>query len=440
MSGRVMGVAVESVTRAVSAAFSAPTEHILAAALVVLVTVYVVLPRLIGAGRKEGKQVPMAPGGLPIIGHLLKLGPEVILSYFHQNWVDIGGPFELSIVGKRALVLTEWEGIKDVLLRRPKMFRRDSGMDSWGREINVLSGLFNVEGAEWGRIRRLSSSSFAPHHVDSMSEIITDECKAFLKRLDAAVAIQASTDKPIDGVEVLMQYTMNIIINLAFGTAALKSSYLQSPEVIHDMKSLFAWIYRRLTVPLPNWLWGLYNDSLEKKGKHCSVMLERVVADIKKSIEESDDASCGDTTTMFLSSLMKSRISDDSSDFNSRNHLSDTEIAAQIKTFLIAGTETTAVTIASAVQYLSDPKYSDLANALYMETKNCFLGERYPSSLDQLRNMPLVSAFLKESMRLHGPAPLSFNELAESQKSTIISGGYTVYKTVSVGIKYIIFN
>jgi cytochrome P450 len=160
-----------------------------------------------------------------------------------------------------------------------------------------------------------------------------------------------------------------------------------------------------------------------------------VVADIKKSIEESDDASCGDTTTMFLSSLMKSRISDDSSVFNSRNHLSDTEIAAQIKTFLIAGTETTAVTIASAVQYLSDPKYSDLANALYMETKNCFLGERYPSSLDQLRNMPLVSAFLKESMRLHGPAPLSFNELAESQKSTIISGGYTVYKTVSVGIK-----
>mmetsp|Transcript_26141 Transcript_26141/g.44085 ORF Transcript_26141/g.44085 Transcript_26141/m.44085 type:complete len:428 (+) Transcript_26141:30-1313(+) len=418
-------------------ALSASTQQVMVlCALLAMVLYYVFFPRKV----IKGKTLPMPSDYYPIIGHVLNFDPDVILSYLHQNCIKFGGSYELSIVGKRALVLTEWESMKDVLLRRPKMFRRDSGMDSWGSDLNVLSGCFNVEGAnEWGRIRRLSCAAFAPHHVDGMSTIITDECIAFLKRLDAAVIKQKQDNVPIDGVEVMMQYTLNVIINLAFGSAALNSRYLKSPEILPDMKALFTWIFRRLTVPFPSWVWNLYNDSLEQRGKHCSEMLDSVVADITKAYHENEEKKKGGSsdpvkkqsdTTMFLTSLIRARLSDDASDTSSRNHLSDTEIAAQIKTFLIAGTETTAVSIASAVQYLSEPQYTDIVDALYNETKSVLSGERTPSSLEQIRNMPKVTAFLKESMRLRGPAPTSFNELVESEKSAIIKGGYTVYPKV----------
>ena len=413
--------------------------------VVLLMTFYFLFPF---QSKRKGKTAPIPSGHLPFIGHLLKLDQHVFLDFFTQSWVEHGGSFELSVLGKRMLVITEWDSIKDVLSRRPKEFTRGVAMENWGGDMRVSDGLFNIEGAkEWGRIRRLTSPSFAPHQVDDMASVITNECEALLHRLDALLLRQNDNEKeghnpsPINSLDVCMQFTLNVIVNLAFGSAVSDTNYLRSPDFLLDMKSFVEWIYRRLTIPLPPVVWRIYNDSLEQRAMHTSRMLEKSAADIRSAYDKNTTTTTTTTTvsnqdnqikSMFLTTLVPPDLAGNPT--NGRNHLSDSEISAQIKTFLIAGTETTAVTIASALQYLCDPKHSVFAEALYEETKRVFGGARAPSSLEQLRDLHLVSAFQKEALRLRGPAPLIFAEVAKSQGSSEIKGGFVVNSSVSMCI------
>ena len=399
--------------------------------VVVLLAFYFFVVRKQTKGRIASKPA----GGLPIIGHALKLEPAVMLDFFTDCWKAGGGNFEFSLVGKRVLVLTEWECIKDVLLRRPKVFTRGSGMVDWAIDLGITTGLFNIEGpVEWGRVRRLTAPSFAPHSIDSMFSVVSTESQTFLKDLTKAALQQKEDNRSIDGMKVCMQFTLRVIINLAFGSAVSQSQYLQSSDVLTDIESLFTWIHRRISIPLPTVVWKLYNDSLEKKAMNTSYMLDKAVSDIKQFyLEQCDSSNTSDKDApIFLKTLLKSRSTGDSSGRKSdRDNLSDTDVAAQIKTFLIAGTETTAASISSAIQYLCDPAQERLVGAMYEETKNAFGDNDYPSTVEELQSLSLVTAFLKEALRLRGPAPCIFAEVSESEKSTNIKGGYQVNSPVS---------
>lgn len=111
----------------------------------------------------EATQLP-GPRGLPLLGNLLHLSP----AKFHRvigKWSDeYGSIFKIKLGSIPIVIITDPEAIQFVLKNRPEKFRRSAKMDVVMRELGVL-GVFNAEGEEWKRQRKLVSQALNLNHV-----------------------------------------------------------------------------------------------------------------------------------------------------------------------------------------------------------------------------------------------------------------------------------
>jgi cytochrome P450 len=366
-----------------------------------------------------GKRAYTPKGCRPLIGHLYdRSSCSNDLEYLMKCWKEAGGSdYEFTVFGNRILFLSNWEDVKYVLTKRPKTFVRDEG--SWGDEAGMSSGLFNVGGlAEWGRIRRLTAPSFNAHNVDGMAASLCSVTERFL----GDIGELGLDGQSFDCLDVLSNYTLNVLCELAFGDAAQDIGYLKSPDLFVDIKNFFRWIYWRQETMMPHWLAKVLNLKVERDAKHSIEMLDEVVSRIRAKV----DTQARDGPPLLLNNLVNASISDTNSGSNaatSRHKLSESEICAQIKTFIVAGMETTAVAMSVAIRYLSTSEYWHLQEVICEEGKRVYGVAPCPSSLQHLLTLPFCEAVMKEALRLAGPAPgLGFSLSDESEPETLPSG------------------
>lgn len=367
----------------------------------------------------KGIQASPTAGGFPILGQVFQLGKDRLVQFLDESFNAAGrSNFEFHVCGTRHLVLSGGVAMGEVLSKRPKAFRRIASFDSWAIDARLTNGAFNVEGTEWGRIRRIVSSSFAPHHVMKMTATIADNSRQLIETLGR----NADIGKDIDGLKEFMRFTINVVCSLAFGSVTKDVRYLQSSDLLDDMTDLFAWLFRRSTIPVPRQFWHFYNDRLEQRSKVVNQRVDECVEEVLRLKRVAADGDRMEEKQFFLQTLMTAN----SEAVGERRSLSDEEVSSQIKTFLLAGAETTSSLISSTVYLLCLPQHAALRDELVQEVDDVLQNRSLVTTIEETDRLVLLEATLRETNRLIGPAPFLMFETADKTQDEELSGGFVV--------------
>ncbi len=115
------------------------------------------------------------PRGYPLIGSVLDFLPSVFLQTCERLTNEYGGVLVAYMFGDRFLIVSDLALVKEILMKRPKIFRRNRPLDYNAKIVGLSSGVFNAHGPEWSRIRKITSPTLAKHHLMKKADSMLKE-------------------------------------------------------------------------------------------------------------------------------------------------------------------------------------------------------------------------------------------------------------------------
>jgi len=315
---------------------------------------------------------PPGPPGHFLVGNLPEFARD-ILGFFSTCTREYGDIVHMRLAGNDVFLLENPRDIETVLLTERNNFIKHT---FFFRHVTAIfgNGLLTSEGDFWLRQRRLAAPAFHPDRIASYGSVMA----AFARRT-------ADRWRPWEVRDVyrdLMRLTMEIVSKTLFDA--------EVAEEIAEIERSFDRIVRQIAkrfrrpfripdlVPTPGNL--LYRRGVAR--------LDRLVAKILEE-RRTRPGDRGDLLSMLLAAR------DDDG-----QPMSDQQVRDEVITLFLAGHETTAITLAWALDLLArHPEVDRRASQEITER----LGERLPTAADLLR-LPYVEAVVKETLRLCPPA------------------------------------
>jgi cytochrome P450 len=333
------------------------------------------------------------PRGLPLIGNALQID-TTRLHLIAEGWArEHGEYFRFRIGARQILVLANPETIAAALRERPEGFQRTSRLMAISKEMG-FNGLFSATGDAWRRQRPMVMSSFDPGHIKRYYPTLLKVTERFARRWQRAAM-------PIDLQADLMRYTVDVTAGLAFG---VDMNTLESDEEVIQthLDKIFPSLFKRLMSPFP--LWRVLADiPLYKHLKALNRAVDEFISQTRARLEANPDLR--ERPTNLIEAMIAARDAPGS-------ELTDSDVAGNILTMLLAGEDTTANTLAWLI-YLLD-RHPD-AHARARDEARAARIDHY----EDVSAMPFIEACINETMRLKPVAPII---MLEPIRDTVIAG------------------
>lgn len=330
---------------------------------------------------------PPGPDGLPILGNqvaFLRRPYEFMTKTAREygdiaSWDDPRGP---------VYQLNHPEYIEQVLVSNNEQYIKGDQFQNILRPITG-NGILNSEGAVWRRNRHLIQPAFHPQRIQEYATMMTDFTEEML---------EAWNDKEIRLIhEDMMALTLRIVSRALFGVdiddyidvigSSLEEFMLASETLSHFVLPPF--------VPTPS------RRRIERARERLDAVIYHLIEERRANPTEHD----------VISKLLE--ITDEGG-----NTLSDRQIRDEVVTLLLAGHETTALSLTLTAYLLS--KQPAVEERLVDELDEVLDGNA-PTMTD-LENLTYTERVVKESMRLYPPVP---GIVREPVKPDIV-GGYVI--------------
>lgn len=246
-------------------------------------------------------------------------------------------------------------------------------------EPAIGNSMFIAEGAEWRWQRRAAAPAFAHRHVAALGPVMTAAAEASCRRLETA-------RQPVDLFAETVAATFEVISDLTFSGGegfdrdavhrAIDGYIAQTAKVsVMDVLGLPAWL------PRPGRL-------MSGSG------LKRMKALADQSIARRAEASGSDGPPDLLDLLL------DASDPETGRSMNRSELRDNLLTFIVAGHETTALTLAWALYLCAfDASVQERAAT----EARAVLGGR-AAGADDVAALPFIERVVNEALRLYPPA------------------------------------
>jgi cytochrome P450 len=261
----------------------------------------------------------------------------------------------------------------------------------------IGEGLFTSEGDFWRRQRRLAQPAFHRQRIESFATIMSTAGTRMLE----AWAAPAADGTPIDFMEHMSRVTLRIVGQALFGidlvgeAAGVGRAMLSALKFVSEEAfSLFPSV---LMIPTPRNL----------RFRRARAELDRVVLGIIEGRRRSGAG--GDD---LLAMLMEAR------DEDTGEGMSDRQLRDEIMTFVLAGHETTAVTLAWACLLLA--QHPEVGDRVRREVSTVLAG-RTPALAD-LPRLELTRRVIDETLRLYPPVAVISRESYAADEI----GGYAI--------------
>ncbi|KAH7837410.1 hypothetical protein Vadar_013602 [Vaccinium darrowii] len=282
---------------------------------------------------------------------------------------------------------------------------------------NGLGVAFAPYNDSWREMRKICILHlFSPKRVQSFRPIRENEVSKLIKKIEKA----ASASKIVNLSEMLLLFSNTIISKIAFGTCYEDEGSERSmfENLLTDSQAVSASFYFSDYFPCLGWvdrLTGKLNQ-LDKtfKALHSFFQGEvddHMINDEKKTKFEQED---------FIDVLLQLQ-----KDGSSPIKLTSDHIKALLQDIFTAGTDTNAATLVWAMTELV--KNPNSMKKAQQEVRNK-AGNRGAIDENDLQEYPYLQAVIKETMRLHPPAPLLVPH--ETTQKCNISGYEIPPKTV----------
>ena len=320
--------------------------------------------------------------------------------------------------------------IKEMLAKQ-KFIEKDMRLLGVVSEFAKLGVVF-TEGEKWKAQRKLLSKVF---HFEYMTESLV-HINAIAKKWLA----QNCTSSPstVNVTKELKHYTGNIIWQILFGDEVFANES-QVEKDIQRMLDNGEDSLTLLTDPLttifgPNFYkFGLRAFDRKYKADNAWVQeyCRRQFETYKKKILDDKAKGTVEGRPKHLFELMiEAAMNAEEGD-----KIPDIEIQSQIRTFLMAGTDTTANLLALAHYFLSE--YPEVQEKAREEARK-HIGVSQEIKYDQLSKLDYLTAILKECLRMYGPASSLFPRVVKEEitlKDLKVRKGYSLGVAVN-GLSY----
>ncbi len=372
----------------------------------------------IAADRPPPRGLESLPGPrpLPIVGNLLQLDTPRMHRQLEAWCREFGPLYQLRLGPRRVLVCGDHELLATVLRDRPEGFRRTSRMEEIGAEMGLLPGVFAVNGDAWKRQRRMVMAAFDPAHVRGYHPAL----QRVAQRLAGRWGRAADAGETIDLQADLMRYTVDAVAGLAFGAEV--NTLESDGDVIQDhLDRVFPTLWRRMMSPLPTWRW--LRTPAVREVEHSMAALNEAVQGFVAAARarlEANPVRRAHPPNLLEAMLVAAD--------EPGSAIDDRQVAGNVFTMLLAGEDTTANTLAWALELLwRHPE----ALARATDEVRRVAGRAEAPTLEQLASLDYLEACAHETMRLKPVAPLLGSE---ALRDSVVGGVRIARGTVVLGV------
>lgn len=247
----------------------------------------------------------------------------------------------------------------------------------------IGESLFIAEGQEWMWQRRTAAPSFSHRHVMALAPVMSAAAERAVQRLEAAAGKRA-----VNMFDEMVQTTFEVISDVTFsgdegfdrdGVHHAIEAYIQSTAKISlgDMLGLPSWVPRLSRI---------------RSGGALTDMQRVADEAIQRRRTSGQPNAAPDLLDLLLAGA----------DPESGRQMSTEELRDNLLTFIVAGHETTALSLSWALYLVAgDPRVQDLARA----EAQSVLGDRVAGAED-VPNLPYIRQIVDEALRMYPPAAL----------------------------------
>ncbi len=334
-----------------------------------------------------GDGTPPGPDGLPVVGNQLAFlrDPYGFMTRTAReygdvvHWQDPDGP---------VYQLNHPEYVAQVLVERNENYVKG---ESFQKVLGPItgSGILNSEGERWRRNRHMLQPAFHPDRISEYVPMMTGATE------EALQSWEDGETRPVH--EETMEITLKIVARALFGVDI--EEYV---EAIGDALEAFMLASESLThLALPPSIPTPSRRKIARARGEIDAVVYELIERRRRDPTERD----------VISKLLE--VTDDRG-----RGLTDEEIRDEVVTLLLAGHETTALSLTFTSYLLA--KHPEVEAKLVDELETVLEGE--PPTLSALPDLAYTERVVKESMRLYPPVP---GIVREPVKPDIV-GGYEI--------------
>ncbi|KAI8368250.1 cytochrome P450 [Radiomyces spectabilis] len=364
--------------------------------------------------KEQIKDVIPGPRKLPYVGNLYDLAPD-----FTAGWMRLfktyGPIVDVSIIGKRVIGVND-PAIVELVVKESEYFTKK--ITSALVEIKEFAGqgLFttDTDDEDWVLAHKLLMPAFSPRAIKAYQHEmgkITEQTIGILE--------QYSPEEKVEILDWATNLTFETIGRIGFGYSfnLLENRDAPAHPFIQAMSyclkhSITRFQQAQFMKLLPIEANRRYDQSVQ--------LMRDVVAEVIQERKKSSDAN--DMHKDLLGFMLNARDDND-------HGLSDENIRDQVVTFLIAGHDTTANTLAwTLYEFARNPEIE--AKVLQEIVDSGIRHDTMPTS-EQISSLKYLHQCLKETLRMHPPVR-NLNKYC--QKDCIVPGGYRIKAGSAVSV------
>ena len=309
---------------------------------------------------------------LPLVGPLFDFArdPAGFVTKMARAHGDIAG---MRILGTPTFLVSHPDHIQRVLVE----LHGDEMKDQITRgHIRILGqGLLTSEGQVWKRQRKLAAPSFSRADVSVYARAMAERAAALADEVRAPSVRDVHAD--------MTAVTLDVVVRTLF---ARDIAHGDIGETVGATLASYRKAFIGPQRMLPEWI-PTHSRRVFRRGvKRIDDVLAGVIRDARAHGQRGSD---------LLSRLLAATDTDGSG-------MSDQQLRDEIITLFLAGHETTAIALTSALYLLGLPNHRAITERARAEVDRV-LGER-AGGADDVPKLTLIDAIVRETMRLYPPA------------------------------------
>ncbi|KAK7304534.1 hypothetical protein VNO77_42415 [Canavalia gladiata] len=358
-------------------------------------------------GSKKGKGKSKAPevyGGLPFIGHLHLLNPQVPYFRTFSVMAEKYGPiFSLRLGCHNTIVVSSREIAKECLTTNDRVFatRPSTCAGTYMGYNNAIFGLAPY-GPYWREKRKMATLELlSSHRLEKLKHVRDTEIYSLVKDL---YSMNGTNHVSIS--KLLDHMTFNIIVRMIAGKRFGRETVDQEDneawrlrKAIKDMTYLSGVFVAADAMPYLAWFdFQGYVTFMKRVGKEADIILKKWMEEhLRKRDEEENSAECDKD---FLDVMIEKFQNQD----EICGHKKETAIKATALVLILTASGSTSITLTWALSLLLNHPTALKKAQKEMDT---IVGKKRWVQESDIKDLNYVQAIIKETLRLYPPAPLT---------------------------------
>jgi cytochrome P450 len=382
--------------------------------------------------RKKVKGIPQVKGGLPVFGHVLTLLKGSAWDKF-ASWVPkYGRIFSVNIFTREIVCIADPAVLKVILQTKLNSFLKDREWTYKPFLVLLGNGLVTSHGKSWLRQRTVLANHFKRDILLDIPLAAIQAAQRFIQRLKTAVTNRKDDKYPEMGEE-FRHLALQVIARLVLSLSPQESdeTFAKMYLPIVEEGNMRVWQPWREYLLTPSFF--KFQRDVKKLDDYVTQLMEkrRNLRSEEKTKTVAGDSMRPRRVQDILDKMLDSLELTDASVTLEWNNETIKQFRDEIKTFILAGHETSASMLTWTILELSLPENANFKERVLAEAKSAFPNYRelieqmnnpnlsadqlqsLMPSKDKLDSLLLCEACLRESLRKYSVVPTVVRVAAE---------------------------